>query len=334
MNKLLLLATSLISLLLRDFAAATIKENRNDTSSQQEVVVNPKDAFKDLFVTETSNGINVSKLNPKAVSFVQDYMKVEGDNLEKMKTWGRSYFDMMSNVLAQKGLPVQLKYLAVIESELKSSATSWAGAVGPWQLMPETARLLGLKVNGKIDERRDFVKSTRAAAKYLSELYDIYGDWLLVIAAYNCGPGGVDNAIRKSSSHDFWAMQYYLPAESRNHVKKFIATQYIMEGDGSITTLTKAESESLASANNPAVTNDPNVSAMNVSGKLYSYAIVQNLKMNMSDFNALNPNFDKQLSANGIYQLRLPNNKIDLFKTNKNQILEQSVRMMLSTASN
>jgi membrane-bound lytic murein transglycosylase D len=332
MNKLLLLATSLISLLLRDFAAATPRGNYNDTTVK-ELIVNPKEAFKDLFETETLDGMDVSKLNPKAVKFVEDYVEKETANLMKIKDRSRPYFDMMSKVLAQRGLPVELKYLAVIESELKASATSWAGAVGPWQLMPETARLLGLKVNGKIDERKDFTKSTRAAAKYLAELYDIYGDWLLVIAAYNCGPGNVNIAIRKSGSRNFWDMQYHLPAESRNHVKKFIATHFIMEGDGGLTTLTKSETENLG-LTKEAIVVDPSIPLVTVSGKFYSYAITQNLKMNQTEFNKLNPNFDKQISSNGSYQLRLPSDKMETFKTNKNMILEQSVRMMLGTVRN
>ena len=102
---------------------------------------------------------------------------------------------------------------------------------------------MGLKVNQYRDERTDYHKSTTAAAKYLKELFSIYGDWLLVIAAYNGGVGNVNSAIRKSHSRNFWDLQYYLPTESRNHVKKFIATHYIMEGDGGITTITKDEAD-------------------------------------------------------------------------------------------
>lgn len=329
MNKLLLLATSLISLTLHDFAAANPKHSQNDSTSEQ-VVVNPKDAFKDLFETETVNGMDISKLNPKAVGFVQDYMDENSDMLNKMKNWGRPYFDMMSKVLTQHGLPAQLQYLAVIESELKPSAKSWVGAVGPWQLMPATARLLGLKVNGRVDERKDFVKSTNAAAKYLSELYDIYQDWPLVIAAYNCGPGNVNKAIAKAGSSNFWALQNYLPTESRNHVKKFIATQYIMEGQGSETTLTKQEV-----AKYGLNTTDANATAdamLQISGKYTANAIAQQLQMNVNDFNKLNPNFDQQISSNGNYTLHLPQEKMNNFQQNKNTILEQSIRMMLGSA--
>ena len=189
----------------------------------------------------------ISQLNPLAVSFVEDYIEKYGEKIEGMKDWGKPYFDMMDGILVQHGLPKELKYLAVIESDLKSNARSWAGAVGPWQFMPATARNMGLKVGNKYDERRDFYKSTHAASKYLTSLFAIYGDWLLVIAAYNGGPGKVNSAIRKSGSRDFWTLQRYLPAESKNHVKKFIATHYIMEGgQGGITTVTKEEAKNFA----------------------------------------------------------------------------------------
>jgi membrane-bound lytic murein transglycosylase D len=148
---------------------------------------------------------------------------------------------MMDSVFCVYDLPVELKYLAVVESELNPRAISRVGAVGPWQFMPGTAKDLGLKISRKYDERTNFKKSTKAAALYLRDLYSAYGDWLLVLAAYNCGPVPVNAAIRKSGSRNFWRLQSYLPAETRGHVKKFIATHYYFEGKGSVATLTKAE---------------------------------------------------------------------------------------------
>ena len=152
-------------------------------------------------------------------------------------------FNFIDNILAQYGLPKELKYLAVIESHLKPTIRSKAGAVGTWQFMPVTARYFKLTVNAKYDERKNVKKSTEAAAKYLNYLHDIYGDWLLVIAAYNAGPGNVNKAIKIAGSRNFWKLQNHLPAETRGHVKKFIATHYYFEGTGSVTTLTKAEVE-------------------------------------------------------------------------------------------
>ncbi|HEY6953638.1 MAG TPA: lytic transglycosylase domain-containing protein [Flavisolibacter sp.] len=336
MNKLLLLATGLFCLTCLEgyssgsFSNSGMYANLSDSSIKDQQASDPKDAFKDLFDSESSNNATSFKLNPKAVSFVQDYMENEGDRLSRMKEWAKPFFDRIDKIFSSRNLPVELKYLAVIESDLKSSATSRVGAAGPWQFMIQTAKDFGLTVSRKVDERRDFNKSTVAAAKYLKDLYNTYNDWLLVIAAYNCGNGPVNSAIRRSGSSNFWDLQYYLPAESRNHVKKFIATHYIMEGDGGLTTLTKKETQALAVSNDNE-TVDPNVSILNVSGKYNSSAIVQNIQMNIVDFNRLNPDFDRQLSANGSYNLRLPNDKMLAFQANKQQILGQSIQILLSS---
>lgn len=341
MNKLLLLATSLFCLNLQGYSTDIPQQGGDhanpvskDSSIKDQQTSDPKDAFKDLFESESANNAMAYKLNPKAVSFVQDYMDEQGERLNKMKNWAKPFFDKIDQIFSGKNLPVELKYLAVIESDLKTSATSRVGAAGPWQFMSGTARDLGLKVSRKVDERRDFTKSTIAASKYLADLYNTYNDWLLVIAAYNCGPGVVNSAIRKSGSRNFWDLQYHLPTESRNHVKKFIATHYIMEGDGGLTTLTKKETESLAvtAAGNEIIA-DANTSALNITGKYNSTAITQNIQMNIVEFNKLNPDFDKQLSANGSYNLRLPNDKMLAFQANKRQILDHSIQILLSTAT-
>jgi membrane-bound lytic murein transglycosylase D len=287
----------------------------------------------------SSNGI---KLNPRAIQFVQDYMEKNGEDLRKMKGWAKPYFNMIDGVLRKYGLPAELKYLAVIESELKSSATSWAGAVGPWQLMPQTARDLGLKVNRSVDERKSYTKSTHAAALYLRDLYREFGDWLLVIAAYNGGPLNVYSAIKKSQgSRNFWKIQNYLPAETRMHVKKFIGTHYIFEGQGSVTTLTKAEvTEQLGITAthliNRRLTIDElnNAKSLEVSGKYYSAAIVKNIMMDLNEFNRYNPDFDAIMaSSDNAYEIKLPADKMDLFIANKYIILNESVQMLLSGAT-
>lgn len=302
-------------------------------SSIKEVVGNPKEGFKDLFETTENTTEFTAKLNPKAVSFVQDYMESHTKKLNKMKDWGRPYFDLMDGILAKHGLPTELKYLSVIESELKANALSWAGAVGPWQLMPATARNLGLKVGRGKDERKDYTKSTHAAARYLTQLYGLYNDWLLVIAAYNGGPGNVNKAIRQSGSRNFWNLQNYLPAESRNHVKKFIATHYIMEGQGGVTTLTKKEVEEQMIKPAVAAVTIAETQTMSVSGKYNSIVIAQNIGMDMAEFNRLNPGFDKQLTSAGSYELRLPADKMLKFQSVKPQILEQSIKLILTTAA-
>lgn len=173
--------------------------------------------------------------------FVETYLEEHADLLEKIKQQNSSSFKTIERILVKRGIPAELVYLAVVESKLKNKATSGAGAVGIWQLMPVTARSLGLHVAGKTDERRYIIQSSVAAADYLNVLYKQFDDWLLVVAAYNCGAGNVYKAIKQSGSREFWKLQRFLPAETRNHVKRFIATHYYYEGEGSLVTLTKKE---------------------------------------------------------------------------------------------
>ena len=181
------------------------------------------------------------RLNSHVRQFVKNYIRENRDVLHTVKLRSRLPFKTIDAVFAKYGLPKEIKYLAVVESELKATALSHVGARGPWQLMPETAALLGLKITPDVDERTLYYKSTVAAAKYLRDLHDEFGDWLLVLAAYNGGTRNVYRAIHKAGSRNFWDLQYYLPAESREHVKKFIASHYYFEGKGSVATLTKAE---------------------------------------------------------------------------------------------
>ncbi|HVZ56068.1 MAG TPA: lytic transglycosylase domain-containing protein [Chitinophagaceae bacterium] len=192
-------------------------------------------AKRDSFVTPRI------PLNSHAVRFVEGFLKENSEDLEMARERSRSCFTLMDSILTSYGLPAELKYLAVVESNLDRNAVSPVGAAGPWQLMPSTARLLGLRVTPRYDERKFYGKSTVAAARYLKDLYDQFGDWLLTIAAYNGGPAPVYRAIRLSGSRNFWKLQSYLPMETRGHVKRYIGTHYFFEGQGSITTLTQTE---------------------------------------------------------------------------------------------
>ncbi len=176
-----------------------------------------------------------------ATAYVNKFIRQNREELEATEKRSKNYFRIIENVFAQYKLPAELKYLAVIESQLKPDALSHAGARGAWQLMPQTARDFGLKVSGKKDERTHFYKSTVASAKYLKGLHNMFGDWLLVIAAYNGGEGTVMKAIKKSGSRNFWKLQGFLPAETRSHVKRFIGAHYFFQAEGSLTVLTKAQ---------------------------------------------------------------------------------------------
>ena len=139
------------------------------------------------------------------------------------------YMPIFEEALETYGLPLELKYLPVIESALNPKAVSRVGATGLWQFMLATGKRYGLEVNSLVDERRDPIKASYAAANYLSDLYKVFGDWNLVIAAYNCGPDQINKAIHRSKgSKDYWQIYPYLPKETRGYVPAFIAANYIM----------------------------------------------------------------------------------------------------------
>jgi membrane-bound lytic murein transglycosylase D len=296
----------------------------------------PDKGFKSLF---SNNAYDASKpyaaqLNPRAVSFVQEYVRKQGKELENMRSWGKPYFDLYDNVLALYGIPKEMKYLSVIESDLRSGLVSWAGAVGPWQLMPDEAKRFGLRT-GSNDDRMDYYKSTHVAARLMKELYGEFGDWLLVVAAYNGGAGRVRQAIRKSGSRDFWDLQYYLPEETRNHVKKFIGTHYIFEGGGGWTTMTANETlaQKVLSAMPQEVKLSDNelatTSVMEISGRYNSLIVCNGLSIDILQFNKWNPGFDKALAKGDKYPMRLPKEKAAVFEARKNGLLMESVRALL-----
>jgi membrane-bound lytic murein transglycosylase D len=304
-----------------------------DTIIKKDTLVDLKKGFKSLFENNPlGDDVSAKQLNPQAITFVQDYMSKNAKGLRKMKDWGKPYFDMMDAVLTQYGIPREMKYLAVIESGLRYNVISWAGAVGPWALMPGTARMYGMTVTRQYDERTDYIKSTHVAAKLLKDLFSRYKDWLLVIAAYNSGPGNVDKAIRRSGSRDFWTLQYNLPNETKNHVKKFISTHYIMEGEGGVTTLTKDEVKEAMLNNNAVLTQSEMDSSrvQPISGRYNSKVLAKTIAMEIAEFQRYNPNFDPQTSTNGTYQLRLPNDKMDLFLAKKFEILNESLQILLN----
>lgn len=163
------------------------------------------------------------------MTYVHAYIRENDDALLAVKQRSKHYFAVIERVFQKFGLPSELKYLAVIESELKNDAVSRVGAKGAWQFMASTAQDLGLKVDSAQDERTNFYKSTKAAALYLRDLHRTFKDWRLVLAAYNAGPLPVFRAMHRSNSTDFRVLERYLPNESRTHVKRFMATAYYFD---------------------------------------------------------------------------------------------------------
>lgn len=262
----------------------------------------------------------VIEMHPKAISFVQSYMEKEGPGLRKMKTWAKPYFNLYDQILIANGIPVELKYLSVIESHLSSQVVSWAGAAGPWQIMPAEATRLGLKLLPN-DERMDYQKSTQAAATILRELYQQFGDWLLVVAAYNGGAGRLSKAIEKKKTKDFWALQYELPLETRNHVKKFIATHAIFEG-----VVIKEEYSPNSVPQNKSTQIGMETSL--ISGRFNAKTIASFLKMPLAYLKELNPNMDQQLASGKTYNIVLPTREAKIFEAHKNQILQASIQSL------
>jgi len=315
----------------------SLGESNPQNLKPRDSLLTDKSGFKSLFSSSYFDPSKpyVTQLNPKAVPFVQKYIREEGEHLEKMKVWGKPYFDMYDGIFSQYGLPKELKYLSVIESSLVPNVMSGAGAVGPWQIMTEAGRNMGLRIDSKVDERTDVYKSTHAAAKILKELHTQFHDWMLVIAAYNCGDGRLRQAIKQSGSRNFWDLQYYLPEETRNHVKRFIGTHYIFEGSGGLTTMTASEvlnfnSTVVSTGLNQNKPNDPEHGSIEVAGKYKSTIIAKNIGMDLSAFNKLNPNFDRIIAQGKAYNMTLPLEKLVIFGNNKNTILEQCVQSLLN----
>ena len=182
-----------------------------------------------MFVPLAGNKAYFGNMTDYVEMFAKSYFNAHTRSLAVVKTRADKRFKDIEKVLQHNSIPKELKYLAVIESALNNNAISPVGAVGPWQFMDQTARDMGLTVSAKRDERTDWTRSTQAAAKYLNQLYGRFNDWLLVVAAYNCGHVPVEAAIAKTGSRSFWNIRKYLPRETQGHVLAYVATASIFE---------------------------------------------------------------------------------------------------------
>ena len=162
-------------------------------------------------------------------NYINVYSRKRREQVRVMLGLSEYYFPRFEEIFDLYGVPYEIKYLSVIESALNPRAVSRVGAVGAWQFMYSTGKAYGLTINSLVDERRDPIAASHAAAKFLADLYEIYHDWTLALAAYNCGPGNVNKAIRRSGGkRNFWDIYYYLPRETRGYVPAFIAATYTM----------------------------------------------------------------------------------------------------------
>jgi membrane-bound lytic murein transglycosylase D len=266
--------------------------------------------------------------HPMVAAYIQSFQSEQRNRFEKKRQQWMPHFRVIDQIFQEHGIPSELKYLCVIESNLTLHAVSRQGATGPWQFMAVTAKSMGLQTGKGRDERTDLTKSTRAAAKLLDRMYREFGDWLLVVAAYNGGEGRIRAAVRKSNSHDFWTLQYLLPTETRNHVKKFMAVRHLMD---EVLTPESERAMYMADAKQQIDSYDyTGTDTLRISGKFHSLIIARNLSMDIGYFNALNPDFDIKVSTEG-YMLRLPRHHMERFNDLRMQILAESVQFLLAS---
>ena len=239
-------------------------------------------------------------------SYIDRYVKRNRTLVEQMLGMSLYYMPIFEQALEKEGLPLELRYIPVIESAMNPNAVSPAGAAGLWQFMLGTARGVGLEVNSLVDERRDPYRSSEKAAAYFKQLYGIYGDWSLAIAAYNCGPGNVNKAIRRASNPekpDFWEIYNYLPRETRGYVPAFIAANYIM-------TYYKEHNISPSLAKKPLI-----VDTVSVSRRIHFRQISQVLNIPMEELRILNPQYRHDVIPGNThpYSLALPSQQVYSF---------------------
>ncbi len=250
---------------------------------------------------------------PQVKSFIEFFVCKRRALMTRMLANAQIYFPLFEETLDRKGVPIEFRYLPIIESAFNPHAVSKAGATGLWQLMYGTAKHLGLNIDSYVDERRDPAKSTEAAIKYLKMMYDIYGDWHLVLAAYNSGPGNVNKAIARSGgSRNFWTIMPYLPAETRSYVPIFIAAVYAMHyADDYMLKPAEPKRELYA------------VDTILVPGRISLAHIAKVLEMPLEELQFLNPSLRASIipfTQNG-FPLNLPVNYFSLFEARKEEIL-------------
>ncbi len=236
-------------------------------------------------------------------AYFKVYLKDKRELTETVLGLSKYYFPQFEAVLDAKNLPLELKYLPVIESALNPRAVSRVGATGLWQFMYATGRFLDMEITSFVDERRDVLASTYAAAEYLSSLHEIFGDWTLALAAYNCGPGNVNKAIRRSGGKtDFWDLYYYLPRETRGYVPGFIAIIYIFNHQNELNLKPKT-------IEMPVVTD-----TIMITDKLHLKQVAEVMQIPLGQLQDLNPQYRRNIIPSGKnYPLRLPYKKATEF---------------------
>lgn len=249
-------------------------------------------------------------------SYIDMYTQRRRQLVENMLGLSLYYMPIFEQALDRHGLPMELKYLPVIESALNPGAVSKAGATGLWQFMIPTANGLGLEINTLVDQRRDPYASSEAAAVYLKQLYDTFGDWSLAIAAYNCGPGNINKALRRAGGgkKDFWEIYPLLPAETRSYVPAFIAANYVM-------TYYNKHNISPALARKPIITD-----SVHVTKRVHFNQIADVLAIPVEEIRALNPQYRKDIIPGNVKPspLVLPSLQVYAYIANEDSIINHN----------
>jgi peptidoglycan lytic transglycosylase D len=271
--------------------------------------------FEKSFVPEYSDSVyavRIAEMNTRSPmefefnedvkSFIQFYGFKYRRHMSRVMALSELYFPLFDEQLDKYNLPLELKSVAIIESALNPVAKSWAGAAGMWQFMLTTGNMYGLQVTSYVDDRYDPIKSTIAACEHFEDLYEIYGDWFLVLSAYNAGPGNVNRAIRRSGGKNtYWEIQEFLPRETQKYVPRFIAVAYLMEyaGEHNIYPMV-------------ATISDYQLDTISVKYELDFALLADSLDMTYEEIELLNPCFKKGVipaTPNNQYILRLPYEK-------------------------
>lgn len=274
---------------------------------------NPGEVGEETYIKRLAQIPSVIELpyNQVVRKHIERYVYRSRTLVEQMLGMSLYYMPIFEQALEKEGLPLELKYLPIVESALDPNATSRVGAAGLWQFMIGTGKGLGLEVNSLVDERRDPYRSSEMAAKYLKNLYQIYNDWSLAIAAYNCGPGNVNKAIhRNGDKGDFWDIYEYLPRETRGYVPAFIAANYAM-------TYYKQHNISPSLARKPLITD-----TVSVNRRIHFSQIAQVLNIPIEEIRTLNPQFRADVipGDNHPYMLVLPSQQVYSFIMSEDSI--------------